>query len=151
MTYRIFAGVLAGALALGAAQAENSEPLNDPKSSAPKDEVLVPGTRLQESAFRLPASVSFITADRIVASPAETVADLLALEAGINVRSLYGNRAVRATVDLRGFGVTGDQNTLILLDGRRLNDVDLATVNFAALPLHNIERIEILRGSGSVL
>jgi iron complex outermembrane receptor protein len=114
-------------------------------------EVLVPGTRLQPAPFEPAASVSIITAARIATSPARTVAELLALEAGVHVRSLYGNRSVRATVDLRGFGVTGGQNTLILLDGRRLNDVDLASVNFAALPLHNIERIEIVRGAGSVL
>ncbi len=124
----------------------------DPAPTLSADsEVLVPGTRLQPDPFAPAASVSVIDAERIATSPARTVAELLAVEAGIQVRSLYGNLSARTTVDLRGFGVTGGQNTLILLDGRRLNDVDLATVNFAALPLHNIERIEIVRGSGGVL
>lgn len=114
-------------------------------------EVLVPGTRLQQGPFEPVASVSIITAERIAASPAQTVADLLDREAGVHVQSLFGNYAARTTVDLRGFGVTGGQNTLILLDGRRLNDVDLSSVDFATLPLSNIDHIEIVRSSGAVL
>ena len=52
---------------------------------------------------------------------------------------------------MRGFGVSGDQNTLVLLDGQRLNDNELTTVRWSAIPLEAIERVEILRGSGSVL
>jgi iron complex outermembrane receptor protein len=40
---------------------------------------------------------------------------------------------------------------LILLDGRRLNDIDLSSVNYAAIPIDNIDRVEIIRGSGAVL
>lgn len=117
----------------------------------PDGEVLVSSTRLPEETDRFLANVTVITAKQIAATPAQTVADLLAMQSGIGVRSLYGTQATRATVDMRGFGVTGGQNTLILVDGRRLNDVDLSTVNYAALPLYNIERIEIVRGAGSVL
>ncbi len=66
-------------------------------------------------------------------------------------RDLFGNNAAAASVDLRGYGVTAPQNTLILLDGRRLNDFDLSNVQWSAIPLSNVERIEILRGTGAVL
>jgi iron complex outermembrane recepter protein len=52
---------------------------------------------------------------------------------------------------MRGFGITGDQNTLVLLNGQRLNEIELTTIGWTAIPLDSIERIEILRGSGSVL
>ena len=43
-------------------------------------------------------------------------------------------------------------NTLVLINGRRLNDVDIAGVDFSAIPRESIERIEITRGnSGAVL
>lgn len=77
--------------------------------------------------------------------------ELLATEAGVQSRSLYGNHGARATVDLRGFGATAKQNILILLDGRRLNDIDNAAIDFTAVPLENIERIEIVRSGGAVL
>ena len=94
---------------------------------------------------------TIISAEQIRQSPAKTLPELLSLEAGIFSRSLYGNNAARATIDMRGFGATSGQNTLILLDGRRLNDVDLSAVDFSAIPLATIERIEITRGGGAVL
>ena len=43
-------------------------------------------------------------------------------------------------------------NTLILVNGRRLNDVDMSQVDLSTIPLNSIERIEITRGnSGAVL
>ncbi|MHB1142860.1 MAG: TonB-dependent receptor [Sulfuricaulis sp.] len=113
--------------------------------------VIVTSTRIAGESARLPASVSVITAEDISRSPAATLPELLALKAGIATRSLYGNHAARATVDMRGFGATSTQNTLILLDGRRLNDIDLSAVDFAAIPLASIARVEIIRGGGGVL
>jgi len=40
---------------------------------------------------------------------------------------------------------------LILLDGKRLNDIDQSSINYTAIPIENIERIEIIRGAGGVL
>jgi iron complex outermembrane receptor protein len=53
---------------------------------------------------------------------------------------------------MRGFG--GDNpfgKALIMLDGRRLNRPDMASLNWLQVPVSNIERIEIVRGPGSVL
>jgi len=113
--------------------------------------VIVTSTRLSEDTARLPASVTILTAEEIKRSPAPTLPELLALQAGVTLRSLYGNHASRATVDIRGFGAASTQNTLILLDGRRLNDIDLSAVDFTAIPLESIARIEIIRGGGGVL
>jgi iron complex outermembrane receptor protein len=38
-----------------------------------------------------------------------------------------------------------------LVDGRRVNEIDLSGVDWTQIPLDQIERIEIVRGSGSVL
>jgi len=115
------------------------------------DELIVTATRLND----LPrgASVTVITENDIQNSPAEDLPNLLGLEAGIYNRDLFsGVSGAQATVDMRGFGAVGTQNTLLLLDGRRLNDLDLAAVDFTSIPLHSIKRIEIVRGNaGSVL
>ena len=113
--------------------------------------VIVTSTRLGENATRLPAPVTVLTAEDIDRSPARTLPELLALEAGVATRSYYGNHAAGATVDIRGFGATSTQNTLILLDGRRLNDIDLSAVDFTAIPTESVARIEIIRGDGAVL
>jgi iron complex outermembrane receptor protein len=121
------------------------------ESTVPSNAVIVTSTRLTEDSMRLPASVTILTAEDILRRPAQTLPELLALEAGVSMRSLYGNHAARATIDIRGFGAASTQNTLILLDGRRLNDIDLSAVDFSAIPMESIARIEIIRGAGAVL
>lgn len=98
-------------------------------------------------------STSVITRAELERSPGQTVQDVLARETGIQVRSLFGGvNGAQSTVDMRGFGATATSNTLVLINGRRLNDVDLAGVDFSTIPLASIERIEITRGnSGAVL
>jgi iron complex outermembrane receptor protein len=113
--------------------------------------VVVTATRFQDRYTEKPVNLLVITADDIRASPAKTVPDLLAEQAGIAIHDFFGNNAATTTVDMRGFGITGTQNTLILVDGRRAADIDLSGVQWSAVPLHSIDRIEIVRGGGSVL
>jgi outer membrane receptor protein involved in Fe transport len=54
-----------------------------------------------------------------------------------------------SNIDLRGLG---SENTLVLVDGRRMPDIPLSYTGFRqsdvnAIPLHAIERIEVLTGS----
>ncbi len=114
-------------------------------------EIIISNSRIGEEIENSPANVTVITADEINNSAATTLPELLTLEAGIFSNSYFGNSAARSQIDMRGFGMTGGQNALILLNGRRLNDVDLAAVDFAAIPIANIERIEVVRSGGSVL
>ena len=99
------------------------------------------------------ASTSVITAEDIARSPGMTLQDLLSQEAGIQTFSTSGAKnGAGTTVDLRGFGATAASNTLVLLNGRRLTDIDLAGIDFSAIPRDSIKRIEITRGnSGAVL
>lgn len=121
-------------------------------ANAQQEDVLtVTATRFPDDARKLPANVTVLSADDISRSAARTVPELLSEQVGITLKDFYGNNASLTSVDLRGFGVTGPQNTLILLDGRRLNDIDLTSVQWSSVPLSSIDRIEILRGSGSVL
>jgi iron complex outermembrane receptor protein len=113
--------------------------------------VIVTATRFEDRYLDRPVNATVISAEDIRRSAAKTVPDLLSGEAGIAQHDLFGNNAAAATVDLRGFGATGTQNTLILLDGRRLSDSDLSGVQWWTVPLAAIERIEIVRGSGAVL
>jgi iron complex outermembrane receptor protein len=119
--------------------------------SQAEDAVVVTAMRFPEDARRLPASVTVIGAEEIANSAARTLPELLSEQVGVTMKDFYGNNAAVTGVDLRGFGVTGPQNTLILLDGRRITDIDLSGVQWSAIPLAGIERIEILRGTGAVL
>ena len=114
------------------------------------DEVVVTGTRSEEKVERIPANVTVIDQEAIKNSSAKSVPDLLRSQEGIVVRDLLGN-GKSAQVDLRGFGEAAPYNNLVLVDGRRVNEIDLSGVDWTQIPLDQIERIEIVRGTGTVL
>src|SRR5450432_1012083 len=99
------------------------------------------------------AATTVITSDDIAHSPAQSVQEIIAQTPGVQLTSLYGGvNGVKTSVDLRGFGAFATSNSLVLINGRRLNDVDIAGVDFSTIPRESIERIEITRGnSGAVL
>jgi iron complex outermembrane receptor protein len=99
------------------------------------------------------ASTTVITRQDIERAPEATVADILSREAGIQTSSFYGGvNGTGTTVDMRGFGITGASNTLVLINGRRLNDWDLQGFDLTTIAKNSIERIEVTRGnSGAVL
>jgi iron complex outermembrane receptor protein len=94
-----------------------------------------------------------ITAEEIAHSPAQTLQEIIAQAPGVQLTSLFGGvNGAKTSVDLRGFGAFATSNTLVLINGRRLNDIDIAGVDFSTIPRDSIERIEIIRGnSGAVL
>src|SRR6185312_5660858 len=98
-------------------------------------------------------SATVITADDIAHSPAQTLQEIIAQTPGVQLTSLFGGvNGAKTSVDLRGFGAFATSNTLVLVNGRRLNDIDIAGVDFSTIPRDSIERIEITRGnSGAVL
>jgi len=112
--------------------------------------VVVTGTRAEQQVKKIPANVSVITPADIQNTNAKTAADLLRTQEGVIVRDLQGN-GNSSQVDLRGFGESANSNTLVMVDGRRVNEIDLSSINWAQIPIGEIERIEVVRGSGTVL
>ncbi len=121
----------------------------DDTTTAPA--VVVTATRFATSIDTAPVNVTTITAEDIAKSSADTLEDVLNYQAGISVTSLFGIGGAGSKVEMGGFGENGSQNTLMLLNGRRLNDLDLDGVNLTSIPLESIARIEIIHGSGTVL
>jgi iron complex outermembrane receptor protein len=84
-------------------------------------------------------------------SNAGSVAELLRGQAGLTITDFFGDGS-QATIDLRGFGPTAGSNTLVMIDGQKLNNsADSASPDLSLIDLDDIERIEILQGSSGVL
>jgi iron complex outermembrane receptor protein len=117
------------------------------------DTIVVTPTRFEESAPRTPGNLIVITRQDIERTPATSVPDLLAGTVGTAVSPLYGALGIDASVSLRGSGSggTATSNTLVLLNGQRLNPIDSGSIDWSLIPLASIERIEIMPGSGTVL
>ncbi|MGW8309115.1 MAG: TonB-dependent receptor [Achromobacter pulmonis] len=138
---RRYAGaLLCSAPALSAAQQAATPEL---------DAITVTAQRVPTDGRTLPVSISVITAEDIAASSARTMQDLLSTQAGIHLINTT-SASDNAIVDLRGFGITGASNTLIMIDGVKQNTNDLSAPSLGVVPLDQVERVEIVRGSGSV-
>lgn len=97
-----------------------------------------------------PFASEVYTAAQIAASGASSLYDFLSQQSSVTVMPSYGNTFAQQ-LDMRGYGIgSGYQNIVVTLDGRRLNNVDMAAPLLGAIPLASIERIEITKGSGSV-
>jgi iron complex outermembrane receptor protein len=112
--------------------------------------VVVTATRFDSEPDKSPVASQLITADDIQFSSANTLSEVLNKLGGVHTRTSFTG-IPDAAIDLRGFGASGDQNTLILLNGQRLSENEGIAARLSSIPLNAIDRIEILRGSGSVL
>jgi len=138
---RRFAPALSAlSLAMSAAMAQGTD----------QNAMLITASRFESSPQDKPIAAQIITADEIRDSSATTVAEVLGKLGGVHTRISFTG-IPDSSVDLRGFGMTGDQNTLVLVNGQRLSENEGISARLSSIPLSSIERIEILRGSGAVL
>jgi len=142
--------VLAGTLPLYAQEAPRAGEAEKDRARFELEEVVVTATRIEEAIRNIPRNVTVITSEDIEQASSNNVVDLLARETSVNLRSLFGHDK-GAGVDIRGMGDTSVSNVIVMVDGFRLNPPDLAGPDFTSIPLDRIERIEIVRGAGSVV
>jgi outer membrane receptor protein involved in Fe transport len=119
--------------------------------STTDEQVVVTATRLDDKPVPksdVPASVTILDRERIAASGARNLQDLLALEAGVALIDQVGND-VQKTLDLRGF--TGGKGVAVFVDGARINDPRNNSVALEQVPLDAVERVEITRGPAAAL
>lgn len=111
------------------------------------DDVIVSATRIPGSAGQSSLSLDVITPNELRLQLATHVSDALQGLRSLQVRD-YGGLAAMKTVSLRG--ATAGQ-TVVVLDGQRLNSPQNGEVDLAMIPLEHIESIEVLRGGSSAL
>ncbi len=122
-------------------------PLRLPSS----EQITVTANRYEEKTARVAANISVINEEDISSSTATDIPSLLRAQVNVQVSDIGGNRRLYS-VDIRGFGETGPSNTLVLVDGRRVNQPSLSGVDWFQIPIDRVKRIEIIRGGrGSVL
>lgn len=150
LEFRFF--TLAAVIAALVAASPRAQAQDEPRNGQLLPDIYVTASRLGGAGI-VGSSTTVITAQEIERAPQSTLADMLSREAGIQTSSLFGGvNGAGTTVDMRGFGIAGPSNTLVLINGRRLNDWDLTGTDLSSIALNSIERIEITRGnSGAVL
>jgi iron complex outermembrane receptor protein len=112
--------------------------------------VLITGARFASAPELAPIGATVITADEIRRAGVSDVNQAIRKIGGV-----YGRQSLDATpdfsLDLRGFGSNGSQNMVVVLDGVRMSENELASPVLSTIPIETVERIEIIRGGSSVL
>ncbi|MBF0483554.1 MAG: TonB-dependent receptor [Candidatus Omnitrophica bacterium] len=111
--------------------------------------IVVTATRIGQSDYKLASNVTVIDQFDIEHSTAKTIPQILEQVPGIYVYDK--NSAKTSTIDMRGFGDTATRNVLVLVNDRKINEIDMSGPDLLQVPLEAVERIEIVRGAGSVL
>ncbi len=115
--------------------------------ATPGSAVQVIGTRAPTALDRVVSDVVVIDRDRIRASSADSIEDLLRREGGMQL-SRNGGPGQSAGIQIRG---SSSSSTLVLIDGVRIGSATLGQTELSAISLAQVEQIEIMRGPGSSL
>ena len=135
---------LAAALGVAVASAQGLPTLVPDAAFEP---VVVTAARLAQPVSEVLADVTIIGPEEIARAGQSGVADVLARQPGVEI-STNGGPAGSTAVFLRG---ANGNHTLVLLDGVRIASSTTGTASLEAIPVDQIERIEILRGPASSL
>ena len=98
-----------------------------------------------------PFASEVYTQDDIKNSKASNVYDFLSQNTSLSLAPSSGNRFSKK-ISARGYGLTiGSHNLVVTINGRRLNNIDTSGPEIAQININDIEKIEITKGSGSVI
>jgi vitamin B12 transporter len=140
------AGVLLAFTAPAAIAQYQPLPQNPPKPSF-ADEVTVTATGIETEVDEAPTAVTVITRDEMDDAQADRVADMLRRVPGLAVVG-SGDAGKLTTVFTRG---TGSNQTLVMLDGVRLNSAFFGGFDWSRLGTAGLRQVEVVRGPYSAL
>jgi len=132
---------------------QKQEELDDKEELTPSAEeldVVVVSKKIKTKESDATFASEIYTKAMIEKSKAKDIYEFLNTQTSVSTIPNIGN-VFTQKIDMRGYGIgDGYQNVVITLDGRRLNSIDLVPQLLSSIPLESIDRIEILKGSGSV-
>lgn len=146
-----FAGALAGLVPAGVAHAADQAAGKQAGADESLAEVTVTGSRIRRLDVENASPVLTIDAAAIAKAGVSTLGDLVQripsiAGAATNPQVNNGGGDGASTISLRGLG---EQRTLVLLNGRRVNTGVSVDINM--LPINMIERVEVLKeGAGAI-
>jgi outer membrane receptor for ferrienterochelin and colicins len=114
-----------------------------------EEEIVVKGRRREIETHLAGEKVTVVTEDSIKESGAVSLSDIMSRETGIQVnQQAYSNRGSPQGIQIQG---CDPARVLILVDGRRIiGDMD-GIIDASQLPLDNVEKIIIIKGSSSAV
>ena len=112
------------------------------------DEVVVSATKTKQTIREAPAAVSVVTAADIDKRNVRTITEAIGMLPGVFDARAQGMSDVGSGITIRGYG---ESDILVLYDGMPLNDAYEGGVNWNAVAIDDVEKIELVRGAASSL
>ncbi len=142
---RALAAAFAATLSANAAYAQSTQAV-----PAQLPDVVVTANRMEQALQTAPIGATVILGEDIRASGVLDANEAVRKLGGVTSRTdLNGGREF--SLDLRGYGETASQNLVVVVDGIRITQIDLASARLSSISPDMIERIEIIRGGSSVM
>jgi vitamin B12 transporter len=132
--------LVAGLLCVSVSYAQSPE-------TARLDPVVVTASRTPQPIAELLADITVVGSSEIARSGAQSLAELLQRQPGVEI-TMNGGPGSTSGAFLRG---ANRGQTLVLIDGLRVGSSSVGATSLEAIPLDQIDRIEILRGPASSL
>lgn len=112
------------------------------------DEIVVTATKTPEEQREIPNATVIKKSQDLELSTARTIGELLSSEPGIGWLTYGDYGGASQSLYIRGVRADGTQ---VFVNGVNVNSPSLGEADLSKIPLDNIERIEVVKGSGSLL
>ncbi len=110
----------------------------------------ITSTPFETTELEATSSIEIYTQEDIKKSNSSDIYEFLNEQNSVITMPASGNIFTQK-LDLRGYGITnGYENIVVIVDGQRLNNIDMTPQILSTIPIEIIESIEIHKGSGSV-
>ncbi|MFH1350551.1 MAG: TonB-dependent receptor [Pseudomonadota bacterium] len=126
----------------------SEEKKKEKETSVTMEEVVVTATKTEEKRKDVPNTVIIMDEIDIQESPARSLGELLSNELGIDWRTRGNYGGAREEINIRGMEGNATQ---VLVNGVSINSPSFGSADVGRIPLNSIERIEVVKGSGSLL
>jgi len=110
----------------------------------------ITSTAIKTDELRSTDAVEIYTAKDIEKAHVQNIYEFLNQQTSVIAMPSYGNKFSQL-IDMHGYGTSnGNQNIVITIDGRKLNNIDSAPQLLSSIAPSSISKIEIIKSSGIV-
>jgi outer membrane cobalamin receptor len=111
------------------------------------NEIVVTAARHPQLLSESPWSITVLSSEALEKTGARSLGDALRPVLGMDIKS-NGYQGSLTSMRLRG---NSAEQVLVLVDGMRVSSPLLGVADFSTIPVHDIERVEVIRGASSAL
>ncbi|HAS79972.1 MAG TPA: hypothetical protein DCR90_03580, partial [Fusobacteriaceae bacterium] len=112
------------------------------------EETTISGDGFENTIRDTPKNITIVTAEDIKKNGAKNVVEAVKSVPGVKVSDGMSNTGV---IDIRGQGANFNRNTAIIVDGVKMNPIDMSSFNLYSIPIETVEKIEVIPSGASIV